>query len=194
MNHLAHFKVAHPETGLIVGGFLGDFVKGRLKGDYPPCIERGIRLHRAVDAFTDRHAITRRAASRFEPRFRRYAPIMIDVIFDHFLAQQWHTWNDLSLSRFADDVFQALDHGREHLDSRARATADRMCEARSLERYAEQTFVARALAHLGTRLRRDNPLDHAFDECRRIEAELERDFECFFPELLAFCQEWQARH
>ncbi|MDZ7686313.1 MAG: ACP phosphodiesterase [Gammaproteobacteria bacterium] len=56
-----------------------------------------------------------------------------------------------------------------------------------------ETFVARALAHLGTRLSRDNPLDEAFDEFLRLEAELEGDFECFFPELMAFCQQWQQQ-
>ena len=71
MNHLAHFYLAHPHEELMVGGFLGDFVKGKLSGKHPHRIELGIRLHRAIDAYTDQHPIVKQSQRRFDPAFRR---------------------------------------------------------------------------------------------------------------------------
>lgn len=192
MNHLAHFKVAHPDPGLIVGGFLGDFVKGRLAGEFPTTIEEGIRLHRAVDAFSDRHEVTRQSVRRFAPEFRRVGPIMVDVIYDHFLARQWATWSDEPLADFADDVLAMVEHRHQTLPERARRTAERMREARSLEHYANDAFIDRSFRWLSTRLTRDNPLADGFGEFKRLERELVEDFELFFPDLEIFASEWQV--
>lgn len=194
MNHLAHFTLAHPEPGLIVGAFLGDFVKGRLTGDRPAAVERGIRLHRAIDAFTDGHEIVRHSARRFDPAFRRYAPILIDLVFDHFLARSWHEHSERGLGEFSDDVFETVLAARSMLPEDAAITADRMSEARSLERYANTAFLQRSFVHVGERLQRDNPMKDAYTEFERLEAELSDDFELFFPALIAFSQHWQQTH
>jgi acyl carrier protein phosphodiesterase len=194
MNHLAHFKVSHPDPGLMVGGFLGDFVKGRLTGTWPHAIERGIRLHRAVDAYADQHAITRCSVQRFAPRFRRYGPIMVDVIYDHFLARSWQTFDDDALAAFCDDVFDAILQPESILPDDARRMAERMAAVRSLEAYDTEQFVARSLTHIGTRLTRDNPLDQGFAEFKQHEAGLYEDFSQFFPDLLSFCEHWRQAH
>ncbi|MEX1236763.1 MAG: ACP phosphodiesterase [Pseudomonadales bacterium] len=191
MNHLAHFKVSHPDPALIVGGFLGDFVKGRLNGAYPERIERGIRLHRAVDAFADQHRIIKRSVTRFAPGFRRYGPIMVDVIYDHFLAKRWQTFNDDALTEFCDVVFGALEEEAQLLPADARRMAEHMAASRSLENYGRDVFVNRSLTHIGTRLKRKNPLHLAFDQFKNHEAALYEDFTVFFPELLSFCKCWQ---
>ena len=57
MNYLAHFFLAYPDPELMAGGYLGDFVKGTLKdADFSPGVTLGIKLHRAIDAFTDSHS------------------------------------------------------------------------------------------------------------------------------------------
>ncbi len=53
MNFLAHFHLAWPDEGLVAGGLEGDYIKGPLRGALPPDLERGIKLHRAIDAYTD---------------------------------------------------------------------------------------------------------------------------------------------
>ena len=57
MNFLAHFHLAWPDEGLVVGGLEGDYVKGQLRGALPAQLEKGIKLHRAVDDFTDAHPL-----------------------------------------------------------------------------------------------------------------------------------------
>lgn len=190
MNHLAHFQVAHPDAALMVGGLMGDFVKGRLTGEFPTELERGIRLHRAVDAFCDVHPVVKRSVARFDPPFRRFAPIMVDVIYDHCLARQWHDFNDQDIASFCDDVFDALARHETALPERARQVAQRMTASRSMEYYHRDSFVAGSLENIARRLSRDNPLAQAFDEFDRRRDALNEDFLIFFPELVAFCERW----
>lgn len=65
---------------------ISDFVKGKQKFDYPVAIQHGITLHRAIDSFTDSHAITRQAKSFFKEAYGLYAGPLVDVVYDHFLA------------------------------------------------------------------------------------------------------------
>ena len=55
MNYLAHLFLAEKTEESILGNFLGDFVKGRLKDQYSAEILKGIVTHRKIDAYTDSH-------------------------------------------------------------------------------------------------------------------------------------------
>ena len=55
MNYLAHLHIAASTNTNFSGNFLGDFVKGNPDGLFPREIVQGIRLHRYVDSFTDKH-------------------------------------------------------------------------------------------------------------------------------------------
>ena len=112
MNFLAHFALSNKDQNLSIGSFLGDFVKGRLSGQYNQEIEIGIKFHRAVDAYTDQHLLTRLSKERFGTRFRRIGGIMTDIAYDHLLALSWDSFYDEPLSSFSkrvlEDVFRKL--------------------------------------------------------------------------------------
>src|SRR5215469_9040266 len=87
MNYLAHAYLSFDIPEVTVGNMISDFVKGRQKEAYPPKIRQGIQLHRAIDAFTDTHAVTRRAKSWFRQDYGGYSGPLTDIIYDHFLAR-----------------------------------------------------------------------------------------------------------
>ena len=193
MNHIAHFLVAWGDQGLTAGALLADRTKGRLAGQFPAALERGIALHRVVDAWTDAHAEVRAAAQGFERRFRRYGPIMTDVIFDHFLARDWEQYGPCPLPEFADNAQAAMESWGDTIPDNTRAAMSRMHKNRTLEKYADAGFVADVLAYIGTRMRRSNPLVDAGAECFAQEKELVARFEILLPELLAFTSGWRAQ-
>jgi acyl carrier protein phosphodiesterase len=86
VNYLAHLYLSGHCPERMIGGLLGDFVKGPLRGDYPPAIEAGILLHRKIDVFTDNLPAVRTALSRFEPPYRRFGGILLDLWYPHFMA------------------------------------------------------------------------------------------------------------
>lgn len=193
MNHLAHFLVAYGDEGLTAGALLADRTKGRLSGQYAKSLERGIALHRAVDAWTDGHAEVRAAARAFDPTFRRYGPIMTDVIFDHFLARGWAHYGPCPLSEFADNALACIGVWGDTIPESTRLAMQRMHKNRTLERYADPDFVIDVIVHIGTRLRRSNPLGEAGTQFQTHRAALAARFDTFMPLLLAYTQDWRTQ-
>ena len=104
MNYLAHFKLAAEHPELLVGNLLADHVKGKLNGRFDVGIESGIRLHRAIDAFTDSHHLVQSSHARFHCKYRRYGGIITDLAFDHFLAVNWNQYDSRPLGVFCRDT------------------------------------------------------------------------------------------
>ena len=108
MNYLAHFHLAWPDPGLVVGGLEGDYYKGPLRGDLPGDIESGVRLHRAIDAYTDAHPVSRQLRSAFPEKLRRYAGILVDLSFDHFLSVRARRVGDFDTAEHPRELFYTL--------------------------------------------------------------------------------------
>ena len=190
MNHLAHFLLSASEEDLLIGSFLGDFIKGRLVGEYPHSIERGMRLHRAIDAFTDHHETVLRSCRRPAPEFRRVAPIMVDIIYDYFLANHWRAYHPESMSSFSTTIFSTVLNTRITLPTAAFRLINLMEEHRSLAGYDQVIFVERAFNHLSKRLSRSNPLARGISEFHDHYSGFEEDFIEFYPILNSFVEQW----
>lgn len=179
---------------MLIGGFLGDYVKGRLNGQFDAQVERGIRLHRAIDQFTDQHDIVRRSQQRFDPRFRRYAGIMTDIIYDHLLAKRFSHYTANDLGAFSTRVLQTLVDHDHLLTEPAATTARRMYQLNSLAGYNKEDFVERSLVYISQRLTRANPLDEAYAECQQHLVDLGDDLSEFYPVLTDYCDTWKKTH
>ncbi len=108
MNYLAHLHLGGQRPEELLGSLYGDFVKGRLQGEYSPQIEAAIQLHRSIDVFTDAHPLVDRSLSRFSQTRRRYAGIVLDVFFDHCLARDWAQYGEGPLDRFTSGFYRVL--------------------------------------------------------------------------------------
>lgn len=187
MNYLAHFHLSDGDADLQIGALLGDFVKGPLSGELPPGVEQGIVLHRGIDAFSDRHHSLDSARQLFDPEFRRFSGIMIDIISDHFLSRHWQRFHHLPLASFSQQVYELLD---EHplLAAAAKQQAERLVRYDVLVQFGEWDTVCAALDRVGMRLRRDNPLARAPRQLQRHYGALENLFLEFYPQLVAHAQ------
>jgi acyl carrier protein phosphodiesterase len=109
MNYLAHAYLSFRNPGILAGNMISDFVKGKKQYDYPGTVQQGIRLHRAIDTFTDAHPATRAAKEYFRPAVGAYAGAFIDVVYDHFLALDTNELTETGWKAFAAEVYQQLD-------------------------------------------------------------------------------------
>ena len=87
------------DPALQLGGMLGDFVRGTPDPALPGGVIAGIRLHRAIDVYTDAHPQVLAAKALLQPPYRRYAGILLDMWFDHCLARDFARWSELPLER-----------------------------------------------------------------------------------------------
>jgi acyl carrier protein phosphodiesterase len=109
MNFLAHAYLSFENPQILAGNMISDFVKGAKKNDYPKDVRQGIELHRAIDQFTDEHPATREAALIFRPHYRLYSGALVDVLYDHFLANDPEQFSDESLQAFTQATYKALE-------------------------------------------------------------------------------------
>lgn len=109
MNYLAHAYLSFNQPDVLVGNLISDFVKGKQQFNYPVKIQTGIRLHRAIDNFTDTHPATKAAANIFRPSYRLYSSAFVDVVYDHFLANDPTIFTGNALYDFSQEVYNTLD-------------------------------------------------------------------------------------
>ncbi len=188
MNFLAHLYLAPDDDDALLGSLMGDFVKGPLRGEHAPGIERGLALHRRIDAFTDAHPVVARSRARILPPRRRYAGIMVDMFYDHCLARDWARYASLPLEQFADRVYRLLENQGSRLPERLRRMAPTMTRQDWLSSYREVRAIGCALERMGTRLKRGNALLGAGADLDVHYAGLGADFDEFFPQLITFAR------
>lgn len=87
---------------------ISDFVKGKKKFEYPQLVQKGISLHRLIDAFTDHHPATKDAKEVFRPYYRLYSGAFVDVVYDHFLASDKNEFSLDSLYEFSMNTYSSL--------------------------------------------------------------------------------------
>jgi acyl carrier protein phosphodiesterase len=188
MNYLAHLYLAERSVEGLLGSLLGDFVKGPLDDKYPEAIRRGIVLHRSIDSFTDAHPLHLESRNRIGRARRRYAGIIVDVTYDHFLCRYWSDYSDETLESFVARVYEILHEHRDDLPGRLRRIAPHMIADDWLSSYGDLANVGRALDGISRRITRRNPLVGAVTEIEVNYPGLDDDFRRFFPDLEAYAR------
>lgn len=193
MNHLAHALLAAPDDDLVFGSLIADFLRGALDPALPPGVRDGVLLHRAVDRYTDSHPDVIAARELFEPPFRRYAGILLDVWFDHLLARAWPNYGIGTLHAFSQDVQTLLQSRETEVPERMRGFVRYMQSNDLPERYREVAMVGAVLRGLSGRLTRANPLADALPVLQTLSVPLAAHFATFFPALMDFAARERAR-
>ena len=188
MNHLAHLLVAGEGADWRRGAVLGDFWRGAVPADWPPALRASVRLHRRVDGFVDARLGAARA--RFEPPWRRYAGIVLDVWFDHLLARDFERLAGEPLPAFAARIAPTLAAGATDWPLAARIYVARLAQdgGAGLVAYAQLEHVERVYARIAQRLARDNPIADALDAVLPLAPALARDFVALWPLLSEFAR------
>ncbi len=185
MNWLAHLRLSPPEPLVRLGNLLGDFLHGVDVATLPEAVQRGVRMHRALDAFTDAHPAFRRSRERIRPPFRRFSGVLVDVFYDHFLARGWAGFGDgRPLGAFTAEVYADLQRHAAWLPGRLREVGPRMAAQDWLGGYAEVEHVDTALSRMADRLRRPTVLGEGGRELRAHDADLAADFAAFWPDVV----------
>lgn len=187
MNFLAHLHLARPEPTSRLGNLLGDFVRGRPDDRYSAPIWRGIMHHRRLDVFTDAHPSWRVSRSRLSTERVRFAGIVVDVFYDHFLSLHWE--------RFASDG-ETLEGfiGSCHGDLReagplgpddANLVIERMERQGWLASYASLDGIDEAIRRISRRSPRLEPMERAIVDLVGDYEGFESDFLSFYPDAIA---------
>ncbi len=189
MNFLAHLYLSPDSPDALIGSLLGDFVKGPVENaGYNDEITRAIRLHRAIDTYTDAHPVVLTSKARVSPARRRYAGILVDLFYDHFLARHWLDYDARPLETFAAGVYAMLTDRATGLPEPARRMVAFMAQQDWLVSYREIEGIGTALDRMGRRITRGNVLLGSAEELEAHYAAFEADFRMFVPDVTAYAR------
>lgn len=192
MNFLAHALLAGDEPALIVGGVVGDWIKGTLPGALPADLARGVALHRAIDAHAETHPAFCLSRTRISSPRRRYAGVLVDMYYDHLLAREWTQHHVQPLSGFCQDIYRHIEQRMSDLPEESHPALRMMAREDWLSSYARVEGVADVLARMSHRARQPNPLSGGMSEFLENAAGFEQDFHVWLADARAFCEQWRA--
>ena len=191
MNFLAHFYLARNNDDWIVGNFLGDFLNIRETAKMPEPIQRGIILHRKIDFFTDNHPIVKQGTARLHPAHHKYAPVVLDILYDYFLIKNWEYYcPGIDLESFIAKVYAVLLHNSKIYPPDLQSLLTTMISEDWLSFGATPEGLERIFDGLKKRIRYPEMLSGAVDNMLRYEQVFDEEFNKFFPDLIAAYDLW----
>lgn len=188
MNYLAHIYLSGNSEDIILGNFIGDFVKGNRHQHYPEQVAYGILLHRRIDSFTDQHEAVRECIRMLRPGYGKYAGIVADVFFDHFLAHNWDDYSVYTLRRFAKNAHAIFLSNFVLLPMRVKQFLPFLIHHRRLESYANRENLLPVLDIMSKRTSLPSNSEWALQTLIQEYDQFEGLFRPFFSEMIHYVE------
>ncbi|MBD0832797.1 acyl carrier protein phosphodiesterase [Aestuariibaculum sediminum] len=189
MNYLAHIYLSGENELVTIGNFIADGIKGKSYKTYDKEIQTGILLHRQIDTFTDAHPVVRQSTKRLHEKYGHYSGIIVDILYDHFLAKNWNQYHKKPLKQYTDAFYDSLETHYDILPLRIQKMMPYMLTDNWLLSYASIDGIARVLDGMNRRTQQKSGMNEAVIELEAFYDEFESEFSIFFDELIAFSKE-----
>lgn len=164
MNFLAHIYLSGNNEAVTIGNFIADGIRGKKYLKYPRDIQTGILLHRQIDTFTDAHKTVRLSTKRLHKNYSHYSGVIVDILYDHFLAKNWSKYCNLPLAEYVDNFYISLENNFEILPKRIQKMMPYMIADNWLLSYASIEGITKVLE--GMNRRTQKPFANEFS-CKR---------------------------
>ena len=170
MNHLGHLILSGNDPLTITGNFMADAVKGRDLSAHSAAVQRGIRIHRTIDTFTDQHPLTRIGRDRLRAHCGKFAGVALDIFYDHCIALSWK--EPEPLPDFAQRMYRVLGTHAHLMPERAQRLLRYLTLRDGLTRYGTLDGIASTLEAMAVR----TPAAQALVGAERVMSEHLDDF------------------
>jgi len=127
----------------------------------------------------------------FPREFRRYAGIIIDLAFDHELANNWWRYMPGSLERFDIEIRDLLNDHTQWVPEKLTGFMLYADRHGLFSAYRDTDAVLHALTGIGKRLSRPNPLHRVEEIWPELAPEFKLAFRRFFPLIQSEVLEWR---
>ncbi|TXD83103.1 DUF479 domain-containing protein [Subsaximicrobium wynnwilliamsii] len=189
MNFLAHIYLSGEHEAITIGNFIADGIRGKHYTKYPINLQKGILLHRQIDTFTDAHPTVRLSTKKLHKNYSHYSGVIVDILYDHFLAKNWHRYSNVPLELYIERFYDSLEDHYELLPARIQKMMPYMIADNWLLSYAKIEGIQKVLNGMNRRTKNISGMNHATNELKEFYTEFEREFTSFFEELRDFSQQ-----
>jgi len=185
MNYLAHIYLSGDNDLVTIGNFIADGIKGKRYKKFSKDIQIGILLHRHIDTYTDAHKTVRLSTKRLHEKYSHYSGVIVDILYDHFLAKNWASYSDKPLDKYIEKFYDSLEINYDLLPLRIQKMMPYMLADNWLLSYASIDGISRVLDGVNRRTKNHSSMNEAVVELEEFYTEFENEFSAFFDELIA---------
>ena len=189
MNFLAHIYLSGNNDFIKIGNFMADGIRGHDYNNFPDDVKKGILLHRQIDTFTDSHLIYRKSKHRLHEKYGHYSGVIMDILYDHFLAKNWVKYSNEKLENFAANFYKSLFDNEKILTEKTKNMLPYMYDRNWLVTYATIAGIEMILFQMDYRTKHRANMQEAIVELKEFYTDFEQEFTLFFDELMVFCKQ-----
>jgi acyl carrier protein phosphodiesterase len=190
MNFLAHIYLSGNSDEIRLGNFIGDYVKGKDYNNYPDEIRKGIILHRKIDTFTDAHPIVRNHKTLFYSKYHKYAGIITDIIYDHFLAQEWQMFSEVMFEEYIKNTYDWLQNNIDNMPLEMKKFVPNFIRNNWLQSYYSIEGIQSVLIGMSKGTSLPAEYEFAIYILRKHYTEFKKDFLVYFPLLIEHAEKY----
>tara|TARA_R110002096_G_scaffold147795_9_gene308177 strand:- start:539 stop:1135 length:597 start_codon:yes stop_codon:yes gene_type:complete len=186
MNFLAHIYLSFNDKEITIGNFIADSIRANKFQHLPIKVQKGIKLHRLIDTYTDTHAIPKISSKRLHANYSHYSRVIVDIYYDHFLAKNWSKYSDIPLDVFVDNFYDLLEDNYEILPDGIKRMMPYMIADNWIFNYSKMDGIARVLNSMNRRTKNKSKMNFAILDLEEHYDEFEKEFTEFFEELITY--------
>lgn len=183
MNFLAHIYLSGENDLIKIGNFMADGIRGKQFEHFPDDVQKGIILHRFIDTYTDSHDIFRKSTRRLHEKYHHYAGVIVDIVYDHFLAKNWSKYSDEKLENFISRFYNSLHDNYAILTEKTQDLMPYMIERNWLLSYQTVEGIHQILTQMDRRSKNVSKMQFASEELKEFYTEFEDEFTTFFEDI-----------
>jgi acyl carrier protein phosphodiesterase len=188
MNVLAHIYLSGDSDEIIIGNYIGDYVKGSDYLKYPEMVKKGIILHRHIDEFTDKHPVVHRSKILFTSKYHKYAGVVVDILYDHYLTREWDTFSRRPIESITYQFYRAMVNNYDILPPNVRDRFPFFIINNWIESYKTSNGLKHVLSALSKRTSLPAESKYAIKTFKKNYYSLGEDFMEFFPQLIEYVE------
>ncbi len=162
-----------------------DFLKKKEEANYTGRVLEGIELHRQIDSYTDSHPASLELRKILRKRHGKYAPVVVDLVWDYFLSINWSDYSGSKLPDFNKTVYEVLIRRKKELPQKLNERIDKMVQSDFLMAYATQANMLKSLEWMDRRVNFKSAFVDTLKDIEESRDEIEQLFKVFFPDVIA---------
>lgn len=183
MNFLAHIYLSKNLPKITIGNFIADQLRNNKFDHFELDIQLGIKLHRHIDHFTDTHPLVKQSKKRLHKNYSHYSGVIVDILYDHFLAKNWSQYSTTPLPLFIDNFYELLMDNQDILPEETQQMMPYMIRNNWLGSYDTIEGIGDILHQMNRRTKNRSKMNFAVIELEQYYSEFEKEFTQFFSEL-----------
>jgi acyl carrier protein phosphodiesterase len=189
MNFLAHIYLSGDNDFIKIGNFMADGIRGKHYEHFPEDIQKGIILHRSIDTYTDAHDVFRQSTRRLHEKYHHYAGVIVDIIYDHFLAKNWAAYSEEKLDNFISKFYRSLHENYDILTEKTQDLMPYMIKYNWLLSYQTVEGIHQILTQMDRRSKNTSNMQFASEDLKEYYSEFEQEFTLFFEDIKTHSRE-----